>query len=137
MGQIVVDASTIVKLFIKEEYSEAAYKIRDAYVEGSISIAVPSLIEYEVFNALKYSGAFSAEELEATFETLTNYDFTAFKPEKLLANEAIKTSLKYNISVYDAFYVALAKLNNTILYTSDQKLIKTVELSFVKHIKEF
>src|SRR5271170_3592892 len=100
MDQIVIDANIIVKLFLDEEYSEAAYRLRDAYVDGSIGIMVPSLIDYEVLNALKYSGSFSAEELNAAFETLGNYNFTVFRPDKLLVSEANKTSLKYDISIY-------------------------------------
>jgi len=46
--------------------------------------------------------------------------------------------MRKGITIYDASYVALALIHNTILYTADEKLIrKTHDLKIVEHIKNF
>jgi predicted nucleic acid-binding protein len=51
---------------------------------------------------------------------------------------AIKLSYDYKIAVYDAVFIALAKLINGIFVTADKKLYEKVkELKFVKFISEF
>ena len=73
--KIVLDASIIVKWFLKELYSEEAIRIRNDYVQRKISIAIPSLLIYEVLNALKYSGVYSEEELKEICSALNKYGF--------------------------------------------------------------
>jgi predicted nucleic acid-binding protein len=51
---------------------------------------------------------------------------------------AVKLSYDYKIAVYDAVFIALAKLINGIFVTVDKKLYEKVkELKFVKFISEF
>ncbi len=52
--EVVVDASVVVKWFVKEEGSEEALRLRDRYVEGEIQIIAPELITFEVLNALYF-----------------------------------------------------------------------------------
>lgn len=137
MDRIVIDANVCIKLFVNEEYSENAYALRDAYVSKAIDIAVPSLFPYEVLNAIKYSKSYNEEELERIGEALENYKFGVFNFETKYAREIIRFSEGYSITVYDAAYVALASLLNTKLYTSDDKLIRALNLPFVIHIREF
>ena len=61
--EVVVDASVVVKWFIEEEFSREARLLRDAYADGLVDIVTPSLLPYEVLNALKYSGAFGFASL--------------------------------------------------------------------------
>jgi predicted nucleic acid-binding protein len=53
--KIVVDASVAVKWFVEEEFSDLALKLRDMHVNGLVDLVAPSLMPYEVLNALKYS----------------------------------------------------------------------------------
>ncbi len=137
MDQIVVDASVFAKLFIKEEYSENAYALRDAYISKKVDIIVPSLFPYEVLNALRYSASYDEKELENLAETLDGYKLGVFDFNANLGKRISVMASKYNISIYDASYVALASMMNSLLYTADEKLIKKVGLDFIKHIKDF
>jgi len=71
----VVDANIIVKLFLEEEFSSKALQLRNDYIRGVITIAVPSLLEYEVLNALKYSDIYSVEELKEIGTASNKYGF--------------------------------------------------------------
>jgi len=137
-GRVVVDASVIVKWFVEEEYSREARLMRDAYVNGILDLATVSLLPYEVLNALKYSGAFGEDELKDVTQVLNDFQFSMFNLEGELAVRAVEIGMRKGLTIYDASYVALAQVLNTVLYTVDEKLIKkTKNISRVKHIAEF
>ena len=135
---IVVDASVAAKWFVEEEYSKEARTLRDAYADGLVDLAAPSLMPYEVINALKYSGEFGEDELKKIAEILENLQITLHQLTGETARKTIETSMRKGITIYDAAYVALAQQLDTILYTADPKLIKkTEDPKHVKHIAEY
>jgi predicted nucleic acid-binding protein len=137
LEKVVLDASVIAKWYLKERYSEQALKLRDDYVSGRITIAVPTLLEYEVLNALKYSGAYTEKELADIARSLNKYGFEWWRLKDQLKNEIIRIASKYDITVYDASYLALANLLKTPFYTADEELLSRVaELKIAKHLKD-
>ena len=137
-GKIVVDASVVVKWFVEERYSGEALTIRDSFIEGLIDIAVPSILYFEVLNALKYSGAFGEDELKKIARILEDYQFTAYGLEGAYAEKTVEVAMRKGITIYDASYVALALIEDADLYTADEKLLmKTRDLEIVKHLKDF
>ncbi|RLG74500.1 MAG: PIN domain nuclease [Thermoprotei archaeon] len=134
--KIVLDASIIVKWFLKELYSEEAIRIRNDYVQRKISIAIPSLLIYEVLNALKYSGVYSEEELKEICSALNKYGFEIHDLEEDLKDKAITITYKYNVTVYDASYIALAMKLKTVLYTADNELLERFP-KVARHVKEY
>ena len=137
-GKIVVDASVVVKWFVEERYSGEALTIRDSFIEGLIDIAVPSILYFEVLNALKYSGAFGEDELKKIARILKDYQFTAYGLEDAYAEKTVEVAMRKGITIYDASYVALALIEDVDLYTADEKLLmKTRDLEMVKHLKDF
>lgn len=134
--RIVVDASIVVKWFLEEEFSNDALRLRNDYIRGIIVIAVPSLLEYEVLNALKYSGVYSLEELREIGIALNKYGFEVYELEGKLKELTIEIAVKNNIAIYDASYIALATRLNTILYTADKELTQKFP-SMAIHIKQY
>ncbi|MEM2971983.1 MAG: type II toxin-antitoxin system VapC family toxin [Candidatus Bathyarchaeia archaeon] len=135
--KVVLDASVIAKWYLKEKYSEQALKLRDNYISGRITIAAPVILEYEVLNALKYSGAYSEQELVDVARSLNKYGFEYWRLKGELKNETIKAAVKYSITIYDAGYLALATLMKTPFYTADEELLNRIaELKIVKHLKD-
>ena len=123
-GQVVVDASVVVKWFVVEEYSREARLMLDAYVEGLADLAVPELLSFEVLNALRYSGAFGEDELKEAARALEDFQLALFRLESGLALRAVEVAMRKDITVYDASYVTLAELPGTTLYTADKKLLR-------------
>ena len=137
-GKIVVDASVVVKWFVKEKYSKEALIIRESFIEGLVDIVVPSLLYFEVLNALKYSGAFGEDELKKVARILEDYQFTLYELEGAYAEKAVKIAMRKGITIYDASYVALALIEGVDLYTADEKLLtKTQDLGITKHLRNF
>ncbi len=134
---IIVDASVVVKWFVIEKYSEEARRLKEAYASGLVDLAAPSLLPYEVINALKYSGAFGEEELKGIAEILEDYQITLYELVGNVVYKAIELAMRRGITIYDAAYVALAYTLDTTLYTADERLLKKIgDRRRVKHIIE-
>ena len=137
-AKVVADASIICKWFVEEDYSREARLLRDAYASGLIDIVVPSLMYYEVLNALKYSGEFGEDELKEVAEVLEDCQLTEFSLKGEVALRAVEIAMRKGLTMYDASYVALAYKLNTVLYTADEKLIgKVGDPERVRHIRHF
>ncbi len=134
--KIVVDASVVAKWYLIEEYSDNAIKLRNDYVRGLVQIIVPSLLEYEVLNALRYSGVYNLDELKKIGSSLNKYGFITYDLENDIKDLVIKLALKENITIYDASYIALALKFNTLLYTADQELV-TKFPNIARHIRDY
>lgn len=134
--KVIVDASVVAKWFLEEQFSEDARLLRDSFVTGKLTISVPSLLFYETLNALKYSGVYNQDELALVARSLSRYGFDVWQPKGKLYEQVARLSLKHDISVYDASYVALAIFSDTILYTADLELTEKFPEN-VQHVKNF
>lgn len=134
--KVIADASVVAKWFLEEQFSEDARLLRDSFVTGKLTISVPSLLFYETLNALKYSRVYSQDELALVARSLSKYGFDEWQPKGKLYEQVARLSLKQDISVYDASYVALAIFLDTILYTADLELLEKFPEN-VQHVKNF
>ena len=135
-GKVVVDASVVVKWFLEEEFSDCALRLRDNYINRIVVIVAPSLLEYEVLNALRFSGVYTIDELKEIGRALNKYGFEIYDFEGDLKDLAVDIALKSNTTIYDASYIALAKKLNTVLYTADNELIQKFP-EIAVHIKQY
>lgn len=134
----VVDASIAVKWFVVEEYSEEAEMLRKAYAEGLVDLSAPSLLPYEVLNALKYSAAFGEDELKDAANVLDDLQISYYELRGSLASKALEIAMRKGVTVYDASYLSLADFLKTIVYTADMELLKrTGDTGLIKHIAVF
>jgi hypothetical protein len=53
----------VTKWYLLGEGSDSAIGIRDRFVTGGLELAVPTLLFYDVMNALRFSRAFLGPEL--------------------------------------------------------------------------
>jgi len=120
----VADASIVAKWFLEEDFSDKSRQLRDSFVTGKLTISVPNLLFYETLNALWHSGLFREEELILAARALSKYGFDVWEPKGKTYEQSAMLSLKYDISVYDASYVALALHLKATLYTADSELIQ-------------
>lgn len=125
MTDIVVDASVVVKWYIPEQHHEQARDLRDAYLDGRHELFAPSLLPFEVVNALKYSDHFDSEQLTTASTTLPEYGITLLSYRKVGPVAEVATEL--DITLYDASYLALATTTEAIVYTADSRLLDAIE----------
>jgi predicted nucleic acid-binding protein len=129
----VLDTSVILKWFLKEEFGDIALNIKNAYVHGEIDLIEPDLLLYEFVNVLRFNVGVPGKELEELIEVLFSYQFNLVVPTVRMLKLAQSFALMYNITVYDAYYVVLAKDTNSYFVTADGKLHKKISnLPFVR-----
>lgn len=136
MEKVVVDASVVVKWFVEEEGSEEALAIRRRYIEEEVKIVAPELIHFEILNALRYKGLFTAPEIKRIAESLDAYSFDLRSLRGEYAAQAVEAALENDITVYDSSYVSLARREDAQFYTGDQKLVQRLGEPYRESVKD-
>ena len=133
---LILDASVAVKWFTMEPLRDKALIIRDKYVNGELDLEAPSLLYYEVANALRYNPRFGIEEVRSAVRALEDLAITIYDFKGELASRAVELAYRFGITVYDAAYVARAAIRNATLYTADKEVVMKVSSENVKHLSE-
>ena len=135
MIEIVIDASVVVKWFIEENESDKAKFLRDKFIDGQIELFIPSLLYFEVMNALKYSKLFDPSELNDAGESLENYGFKVITIKNEIRECMIKIAVDHDMSIYDASYLGISIALGKIFCTADEKIIKKLPSKLKKYGK--
>ncbi|MDV3278461.1 MAG: type II toxin-antitoxin system VapC family toxin [Nitrososphaerales archaeon] len=134
---LILDASVAVKWFSQEPLRDKALALRQSFLEGKVELEAPSLMIYEVANALRYNPRYGSDEAKSSIEALENLQLTIHRFEGGLASSAVETAYRLGITVYDAAYVALAAARNGVMYTADAEVVAKASTDSVKHLAEF
>lgn len=122
----VVDASVAVKWFVEEPHSQPAR----SYLVSSGDLAAPDHLMAEVGSALlgrKRAGDLSAAEAKLALVGLPA--IVHLVALESLATLAFEIADPCSVTIYDAFYVALAEQTDDILVTADQRLLDGLRAS--------
>jgi len=119
---LVLDASAVVKWFVEEEESNEMRKIRDLYLKGKVTVYVPSLLFIEFANALRSVKGLNLTDVVNAVKALNLLRLNVVSDLDIL-DRAVELAFKTGITVYDAIYVALAKITNSKLITYDTELL--------------
>lgn len=126
IGPCVVDASIGIKLFIREEGTDLAELVFAGLAEEPpVRLYVPDLYYVECANILwKYVRRFNyaADEARSDLSDLMQLNLAAVDTENLLA-AAFDLAVEFDLTVYDASYVALASLLELPLLTAEKQLV--------------
>ncbi len=121
--EYVVDSSVVTKWFLVESDSGLATELRDDFATGRVSLAAPTLLFYEVMNALRFSGLYNEMDLILAAKSLSKYQFGIWRPRGMLLELSAALSLRQDLTVYDACYVALAQRMRTKVITEDKEIL--------------
>ena len=126
--KLVIDANVLIKLYVPEVLSPKADSLfRDAE-NGRIELIAPDLIYPEAGNILwkkQRLKELSRPDVKEITDAILSLPLVV-EPVKLLLPLAVDIAIGYNITVYDASYVALATVYKTALVTADKKLVDTL-----------
>jgi len=116
---IVLDASALVELLLN---TAAGRTVATRIADPALSLHVPHLADIEVTQALRRyanGGDLSVADAALAVEDLRSLDLERHAHEPLLDRV---WALRRNLSAYDAVYVALAEVLDTVLLTCDGRL---------------
>ena len=119
----VLDASVIIKAFIKEDNSEIAAKLIKSHVEDEIKIIIPELAFLEVINSFRFKNK-DESALKKIEKDLIEFQFEIVDLNEDLLNKTIEISIANNLTIYDSVYIAIAQFHGCPLITADSALFK-------------
>lgn len=134
---IILDASVVIKWFksSQEENREKALVYKNQQKTGEIQIHIPALFYFELFHILllkdKNIAPLDILEIKKMLSRLNLVEDALSNDDILFAARLVR---KYQITFYDASYVALAKKLGGDLITADKKLVQAINLPFVKEL---
>jgi len=139
--KLVVDASVTIKwLNPHESLADQANAIRADYEHGHVALLVPAFWAYEVVNGVNKAvarGDLTEQEGQEAITLLlaVQVHTTAFPSPQ----ESYALARKYQRSVYDSWYLALAEATGCAFWTADARLYNAVKerLPFVRWLGEY
>lgn len=142
MIKLVIDASVVLKWYLTdEEWGKEACSILEQHVAGNVALLAPTILPYEVLNALLV-----AERMGRIAENVTYEAFNGFAGLDIIIldpfvgyPDILSLARFFRRSVYDASYISLAKENNIDFVTGDKRLYNAAKdkLKWVKWIGGF
>lgn len=137
--RIIIDSSVAIKWYLPDELDDKALKIKSAFAQRTILIAVPLLFFYEINNILRTT----IKSLRITrgasiraYQDLLELNFTSYSSKELF-KIALEKALVLDITSYDASYVVLAEHLQIPFFTADEKLVKKASSSLVKILNDY
>ncbi len=136
MKKIIIDSSVVLKWYLAdEEYSQKALELLNRFVTGQLNLLAPSLLEYEVANALiiaKRRGRVDWKDIFTALDGFVNLEIN-LKQLSAFYPKVLNYCMAYNVSAYDASYLALAEDEGTSLITADKRLYNSLrKIKWVK-----
>lgn len=135
MSLFVLDASVAVKWFlpaISETLTDEALTWLARYAKKEVNFLVPDLFWVEcasvAWKAIR-RGRLTKVSADAALTALTQYDFPTIPAVNML-RKAFEIATKYERTVHDGIYVALAVQSNSQLITADEKLADSLAARF-------
>ena len=122
----ILDASVAVKWFVREPLRDKALQVRKDYAEGKIDLLAPSLIRYEIGNALRFHPGSSPRELADAVNTVSGMQIDDGELSPEIVETASEIAFQEKLTFYDGIYLALAEKHVARLLTDDRKLYREV-----------
>ena len=126
---LVLDTSVAVKWYLPEDLHDEAIDLLRHAEAGNIELFAPGTVQPEFFNAVWWQHRREDLPLESVrdlWEQFALDPVVLYAPEDLMARAA-EIALETQAIIYDALFLALADNFETVVVTTDGKLLKTLE----------
>ncbi len=140
--ELVIDASVVLKWYlVDEDDGQKALQILEQHVGGDVDLLAPTILPYEVLNALLVAERMNRipkDVTETAFSAFSDLQITLIDPFGSQAHP-LALARSHNRSIYDASYILVAKKHNIDLATGDKRLFNSVKdkLEFVKWLGDY
>lgn len=137
---MIIDASVVLKGFFPDEAGHAqALALIRAYAQEEIRLLAPTLLPYEVTNAVLQAIKRDRIGLEKGLEILRVFQGLGIPTAEVSWERALSLARAHDRSAYDGAYLALAEEKGDRLVTADLRLYDAVKdrLSWVVWIEDY
>lgn len=119
----VVDTSVVLQWYNQagELHTKEAKQILDNLRSGRIEISVPDILPLELLNVLIKGKGLSTDEANQILNDLFGMPIKIIGVNLPVLKISSKLMAQYNLASYDAYFLALAKYEECILISDDQK----------------
>lgn len=90
-------------------------------------IIIPDLLFYELANALRHNPSFTPEDVKAALDSVFDMEFDIRKVDSSVIAVAIDIAFKFDVTVYDAYFLALSQLESKPFVTADYKFTRRIK----------
>ncbi len=129
---VVVDASIAIKWVLEESDSDSAEALLAELSNQGIRILAPSLLAYEITNALHRKVRKGEITLDRAKEALADMSLAEidfdFSSDFTLSTRAIELANRFSLpATYDSHYLALAEYKGCELWTADTRFWNSIK----------
>jgi predicted nucleic acid-binding protein len=126
---LVIDASVVIKFYVPEILSDHAGEVLSRVANGEVLLYAPDLVYPETGNVLwkkQRRRELTTEEVDEIVNAINALPMI-IEPSKPILPLALSIAVQSGITVYDAMYVAIARIYETKMITADKKLTDALE----------
>ncbi len=137
---MIVDASVVLRGFFPDEEGHAkAQALIRAYAQGEIELQAPTLLSYEVTNAVLQAIRRDRIGPEKGREILNAFEGLSIPMVEVSWQQTLELARTHDRSAYDGAYLALAEETGSKLVTGDRRLYNAVKdrLPWVLWIEDY
>ena len=140
MDRFIIDASVGAKWFVEEEHQEKALYFLERFKKNQCQITVPEIFYAELVNTFLKKVIKKDLTIDHAVEAIDHLMKLSLDPysDKELAEVALENAFRFNVSVYDGLYLALAEIYLAPLVTADEELLKACDkrFEFIESLKD-
>jgi len=123
---VIVDASVILSAFFPDEAQDQAQALIRDHVIGHLQLAAPTLLLYEVTNAVLQARRRGRINDEQADDILSSFDGLRIALKPVSWQQMLPLAVRFDCSAYDAAYLALAEVAEQPLITGDSRMYNAV-----------
>ena len=116
---MIVDASVILSAFFPDEAQEQAQALIGEHVIGTVELAAPTLLVYEVTNGVLQARRRERIDDGQAADILSSFEGLRISLQPVSWQEMLRLAVLFDRSAHDAAYLALAEARGQRLVTAD------------------
>ncbi|NJP07809.1 MAG: type II toxin-antitoxin system VapC family toxin [Chloroflexaceae bacterium] len=136
---MVIDASVLLRAFFPDEQQMQAQALVRDFVTGQLGLLAPSLLPYEITNAVWQAIRRSRLTTVQGEAILTAFTDLHIPLATVGWQQVLFLARQFNCSAYDAAYLGLAQISGQSLITADERLYNAVQphLSWIHWLGDY